>query len=91
MVSRLVMCPPMSYQTHNYIMFIPKPRLLFLSALETYLLPDLALAAVSDSLAINSDYFCTFELIWYFNQFSVDIWKQNNQKTTCNLRRISFL
>lgn len=53
MVSKLMMCPPMPYQAHSYVMSVLEPRLLFLHALETHLLPALALAAIYFSLAIT--------------------------------------
>jgi len=84
------MRPPMFYQTHNYTMSVAEPSLLLFSALESHLLPALVLAAVYGSLAINNDYFCTFELIRCFNNFSLDTCKQNDQKTICNLRKIPF-
>lgn len=68
--------------TNIYIMSIPEPRPLLLSALDTHLLPAFALAAVYGSFAVNNDYFCTSELIWYFNHFSFD---------TCSLRKTPSL
>lgn len=53
MVSGPVKCPPLSCQTQNYVTSLPGTRHLPLTALETHLLPALALAAGYGSLALS--------------------------------------
>lgn len=36
-------------------------------------------------------YFCTLDTVWYVKNFSLDIFELNDQKTVCNLRKISLL
>lgn len=85
MVSGPLKCPPLSSQTHSDVTSLPGTRHLPVIALETHLLLARVLAAGHGSLAFNNVYFCTFEIIWYVKNFSLDIFKQNDTRTVCSL------